>query len=81
MRSQFKLVEDINPASPREQENLQRAIDDYAADHPNLGILPIGGIEKDLGMLLDRDTLEVLGVLNANPWLSNETEDSPGTSN
>jgi hypothetical protein len=77
IRSQLKSIEDIRPASPLERENLQQAIDDYAEDHPNLGILPIGGIEKDLGMLLDGDTLEILGILDADPWLPNETEVSP----
>ena len=80
IRSQLKPIEDIRPASPREQENLRQAIDYYAEGHPSLGILPIGGIEKDLGMLLDRDTLEILGILNADPWLANETEVSPDAS-
>lgn len=73
IRQRVKAVEEVKPSSPDEQVNLRQAIDKYAEDHPNLGILPIGGVEKDVGMLLDRDTLEIIDVINANPWLSDET--------
>ena len=72
IRGQLKFLGDIRTISAEEQEIVQQAIDDYSEAHPNLGVLPIGGIEKDLGILLDRDSLEVLDILNANPWLSNE---------
>jgi hypothetical protein len=68
IREKVKPIEDIETTIPREQKKIQKAIDQYAGAHPNLGILPIGGIERDVGMLLDRDTLEILGVLDANPW-------------
>ncbi len=68
IRQKIKPIEDIKPATSREQRNVQIAVEKYASSHPNLGILPIGGIERDVGMLLDRDTLEILDVLDANPW-------------
>lgn len=68
IRQKIKPIEEIEAATPRERSNIQKAIDDYAKSHPDLGILPIGGIERDVGMLLDRNTLEILGVLDANPW-------------
>jgi hypothetical protein len=68
IRRKVKPIEQIKAATSRERKNVQRAIDQYAETHPNLGILPIGAIERDVGMLLDRDTLEILGVLDANPW-------------
>jgi len=68
IRQKVKPIEDIEAATARERKNIQKAIDQYADTHPNMGILPIGAIERDVGMLLDRDTLEILGVLDANPW-------------
>jgi len=66
IRSQIKQPEDLEPASPREKAAVQKAIDRYA--DINLGVLPIGGIERDIGILMDQDTLEILGVLHANSW-------------
>lgn len=68
IRSQMKGVEDLEVESSHEQAILQRAIDKYVGAHPNLGILPVGGIEADIGIILDRDTLETLNVVNVNPW-------------
>jgi len=70
IRSSVKPIDAINAISPKESENIRQAIENYGDQHPNLGVLPIGGIERDLGMLIDGDTLEVLDVLDANPWLS-----------
>ena len=74
IRSKIKPLNEIEPGSPREQQNLQQAIESYAAAHPNLGVLPIGSIEENKGMLLDRDTLEVLDVLNVNPWILKDAQ-------
>jgi hypothetical protein len=71
IRKKVKSIEDINPDSADERKNIEQAIEKYSEAHPNLGVIPLGGIEKNMGMLLDRDTLEILDVLNANPWLSN----------
>lgn len=73
IRQRIKPVETIVPKTPAEQEKLRRAIAAYETEHPNLGVLPIGGIEKDLGMLLDRDTLEIIDVVEADPWTPAET--------
>lgn len=73
IRDSIKPIDEIKPTSTKERENIKDAIETYGDLHPNLGVLPIGGIERDLGMLIDRDTLDVLDVLNANPWLSNES--------
>jgi hypothetical protein len=77
IRQRIKPIEDIRPVTPREKKNVQKAIDKYVATHRNLGILPIGGIERDVGMLLDRDTLQILAVLDANPWQPTKS-DVPG---
>ena len=73
IKQQVKPIEGIEPASAQEQELLDQAIEDYAGDHPSLGLLPIGGIEEDVGLLLDRDSLEIIDVVYANPWPSEET--------
>jgi len=66
IRRRIKQIEDLDATTSREEATLARAIDKYAG--ANLGVLPIGGIEADIGMLLDQDTLEILGVLHVNPW-------------
>lgn len=73
IRDRVKEIVEIKATSTRESENIRQAIEEYGDAHPNLGVLPIGGIERDLGMLIDRDTLEVLDVLDANPWQSEES--------
>ena len=73
IKLQVKPIEDMQPASAQEQEHLDQAIEEHAGDHPRLGLLPIGGIEEDVGLLLDRDSLEIIDVVYANPWPSEET--------
>jgi hypothetical protein len=68
IRMQIRPVENLHPKSERERRHVQRAIDLHRDDHPNLGVLPIGGVDDDIGMLVDRDSLEILGVLRADPW-------------
>ncbi|MGI9205517.1 MAG: hypothetical protein ACR2Q3_15995 [Woeseiaceae bacterium] len=70
IRNRVKAINKIEPTSSRESENIRQAVAEYGDLHPNLGVLPIGGIQRDLGMLIDRDTLEVLDMLDANPWPS-----------
>lgn len=68
IRNRVKSIDEIKASSDRESENIRQAIAEYGDSHPNLGVLPIGGIQRDLGMLIDRDTLEVLDMLDVNPW-------------
>lgn len=68
IREAIAPLADFEPASELERQIIDNAIDRYAAEHPNLGILPIGGIEEDIGMLMDRDTLADLDVIKVNPW-------------
>jgi len=68
IREQMKSLDELVTASAEDEENIQKAIDKHSAAHPDLGLLPVGSIEKDLGILFDRTTLEVLGVLHVNPW-------------
>ncbi len=68
IREQMKALNELVIASAEDEENIQEAIDKYSDAHPDLGLLPVGGIEENIGILLDRTTLEVLGVLHVNPW-------------
>lgn len=68
IRQKIISLEEIEPATADQERNVQRALDKYAGSHPNLGIIPVGGTEKDIGILIDRDTLQILGALDANPW-------------
>lgn len=73
VRDGVKSLDQLKPRSPDEERRLQKAIERYAGAHPNLGVIPIGGIEADIGMLVDRDTLELLGTLRVDPWVSGES--------
>ncbi len=61
-------LETFTPANGQEEQRVAAAIDQYGDEHPNLGILPVGGIEEDIGMLFDRDSLTPLGVIKVDPW-------------
>jgi hypothetical protein len=73
IRKQIKPLDAIKTSSPAEQEKVQQAVEKHTRNHPNLGVLPIGGIPENVGLLLDRDTLEIVDVIYANPW---PTDDS-----
>ena len=73
IREQIRPLEAIKPSSPAEQENVQQAFEKHTRNHPNLGVLPIGGIPENVGLLLDRDTLEIVDVIYANPWPADDS--------
>ena len=68
IRKAILPLTDFEPASELEEQRIADAIEKFSAEHPNLGMLPIGGIEDDIGMLMDIDTLADLGVISVNPW-------------
>lgn len=70
IRQSLVSIEEIEPATAEEQQNVQRAIDEYGESHANLGVIPVGGTERELGLLVDRDTLQILDVVAANPWVT-----------
>ncbi len=61
-------IEEGRTSYRREEKLLHKVIEEHIESHPNLGVLPIGGIPQDIGLLLDRDTLEIIDVIYANPW-------------
>lgn len=68
IRRRITPLSALTTASTAEQDEKQKAIDDFGTAHPDLGILPVGGVDADLCLLLDRRTLEILDVLYINPW-------------
>ena len=66
IRSKIRSLQDLQPASDVEFENLQQAIATY--DNNDVGVLPVGGIERDIGILIERRTLDIIGVLEVNAW-------------
>lgn len=68
IRNAIKPLAVFEPTTELEKQRIAAAIARYGDDHPHLGILPIGGIEEDIGMLTDRDSLTPLDVINVNPW-------------
>ena len=66
--SAIRPLATFTPASEQEQQRISAAFDQYGDDHPNLGILPIGGIEEDIGMLMDGDSLVPLDIIRIDPW-------------
>jgi hypothetical protein len=63
-----KPLEDINRTSERDERRVQRAIARHQDDHPRVGYVPIGTLDEDIGMLMDMDTAEPLGVIDVDPW-------------
>jgi hypothetical protein len=75
IRKAVRPIGKIVTADPHEKKTLNQALNDYGSEYPNLGVLPIGGVQEDFGLLVDRETLEVLGAIRVNPWgqsLNNE---------
>ena len=66
--SAITSLNDFEPASELEQRELTKAIRRHGREHPRLGFLPIGGIEADIGMLIDQDSLLPLDVIRVDPW-------------
>lgn len=72
IREQLRLIGDIQPRDPGDEEKIAAAIDKYGSEHASLGVLPIGAIDEDIGLLVDQDSLEVVGILRVNPWPESE---------
>jgi len=63
-----KPLEEINRSSEQDEDRVQRAIARHQDDHPRLGYVPIGTLDEDIGMVMDMDTAEPLGVIDVDPW-------------
>ena len=64
----IKPLSEITRTTEQDEKRVQRAIAKYQADHPRLGYVPIGTLTEDIGMVMDMDTAEPLGILKVDPW-------------
>lgn len=69
VRASVRLLSEFDPANELEQAAIEDAVRRLGNAHPQLGLLPVGGIEDDIGLLVDKESLELLGVIEVNPWL------------
>jgi hypothetical protein len=68
VRDGITLLDDFEPADEREIQQVAKARERFAEKHPLLGFLAVGAIEEDIGLLIDAESLEILGVIRVNPW-------------
>ncbi|MEQ9561519.1 MAG: TfpX/TfpZ family type IV pilin accessory protein [Woeseiaceae bacterium] len=68
IREQARSIEDFEGADPLEKKELDAAIEKYSSEHPDLGILPIGSVDANIALLIDRETLDILGLIRVDPW-------------
>ena len=66
IRQKVIPFDNMHPTTEEEFATLQRAIDEYSDQ--NVGAMPVGGVEDDISVIIDRETLEILSVLRVNPW-------------
>ena len=64
----IKPLDEIKRESEQDEKRVQRAIAKYEADHPRLGYVPIATLTDDIGMVMDMDTAEPLGIIKVDPW-------------
>ena len=59
-------LQNFETDSETEQQEVSDAIARH--EHTRLGFLPIGGIDDDIGLLVDMDSLAPLDVIRVDPW-------------
>ena len=59
-------LQNFETDSEVEQQEISNAIDRYK--NTQIGFLPIGGIDDDIGLLMDMDSLMPLEVIRVDPW-------------
>lgn len=75
-----KVIEKAQPIgefeakNETEQKRIDGAISKYQAEHPKLGVMPIGTLSEDIGMLMDLETGMPLAVLDVDPWKAKPAE-------
>jgi hypothetical protein len=68
IRAKARLLSEFEPAGELEKATIGDAMRRLGDVHPQLGLLPVGGIEDDIGLLIDIESLEILEVIEINPW-------------
>lgn len=68
IRSRMQPLASVEGESDAERAALERAGRRYASKHQELGLLPVGGIEEDLAVLIDAQSLAIIDVVEVNVW-------------
>jgi hypothetical protein len=63
-----KPLENLNVSTDQDERRVQQAIAKFQDKHPSLGYVPIGTLDEDIGMVMDMDSAEALGVIDVDPW-------------
>ena len=61
-------IGELRRTTETDERRVRTIIDRHEAEHPNLGILPIGTVKNDIGMIMDMDTAEPLDIVLVDPW-------------
>ena len=63
-----KPLSELKRNSEKDERRVQKAIAEHSGAHPKLGYVAIGTLEDDIGMVIDMETVEPLGVIDVDPW-------------
>ncbi len=63
-----KPLTEMKQNSDQDERRVQKAIADYSDSHPRLGYIAIGTLDEDIGMVVDMETAEPLGIIDVDPW-------------
>lgn len=63
-----KPLAEMKRDSDQDERRIQQAITKYGDSHPKLGYIAIGTLEEDIGMVVDMETAEPLGIIDVDPW-------------
>jgi len=64
----IKPLDEIVRRSNKDERRVQAAIERFKDKHPQLGYVAIGTLDEDIGMLMDMETAEPLGIIDVDPW-------------
>lgn len=68
IRAEVRMLSEFRSANALENAAIDDAVRRLGDAHPQLGLLPVGGIEDDIGLLIDLESLELLEIIEVNPW-------------
>jgi hypothetical protein len=63
-----KPLEEMVRKSDKDERRVQAAIERFKEKHPQLGYVAIGTLDEDIGMVMDMETGEPLGIIDVDPW-------------
>lgn len=63
-----KPLAELKRDSDQDERRVQQAIKHFSDAHPKLGYIAIGTLAEDIGMVMDMETTEPLGIIDVDPW-------------